>query len=383
MRHSFTLLAALAIVLVDTTPPAAQQRPGSSGPQPPGGRLVSTSEDCSNLQKEWDAYKDFYGKQHQACLDSYKGNVQTGPTCSKAPCQQLHYIVYEYGSSESSRMLNECRDAVSKIQKQKAEYDAAVRRYNQQIAEHNRRLLQEINRQNAQIAEQNRLAQQAVEQRNRAAQQMFQDLMREYNLPPQPTDGSSSPLQSMREALRGVGSQLSNQVSNLVNELGAVTFDDAVNGLRDASSTFGTVFETAHAVTDVDPPEQVTSVLERIDRWTAAWNIFQAGRTSLSDTATPQERFDSQISGLSSSTTFLFTRTPWAGGIASDSIEGIGRWANSSWNLVENTLNGAIPTDDEIKDAFARSFFPGIMWLKDTADQIEGKRDQVYEFFGR
>jgi hypothetical protein len=383
MRHSFTLLAALVIVLVDTTPPAAQQRPGSSGPQPPGGRLVSTSQDCSNLQKEWDAYKDFYGKQHQACLDSYKSNVQAGPTCSKAPCQQLHYIVYEYGSSESSRMMNECRDAVSKIQKQKAEYDAAVRRYNQQIAEHNRRLLQEINRQNAQIAEQNRLAQQAVEQRNRAAQQMFQDLMREYNLPPQPADGSSSPLQSMREALRGVGSQLSNQVSNLVNELGAVTFDDAVNGLSDASSTFGSVFETAHAVTDLDPPEQVTSVLDRIDRWTAAWNIFQAGRTSLSDTATPQERFDSQISGLSSSTTFLFTRTPWAGGLASDSIEGIGRWANSSWGLFENTLNGAVPTDDEIKDAFARSFFPGIMWLKDKADQIEGKRDQVYEFFGR
>lgn len=379
MRHSFTLLAALALVLLDTTPPAAQ----SKGPQPPGGRLVSTSEDCNNLQKEWDAYKDFYGKQHQACLDSYKGNVQAGPTCSKAPCQQLHYIVYEYASSESSRAMNECRNAVSQIQKQKAEYDAAVRRYNQQVAEYNRRLLQAINQQNAAIAEQNRLAQQAVEQRNRAAQQTFEDLMRQYNLPAQPTDGSSSPLQGMRDALRGVGSQLSNQVSNLVNELGAVTFDDAVNGLGEASSTFGEVFELAHAVTDLDPPEQVTSVLERIDRWTAAWNIFQAGRTSLSDTATPQERFDSQINGLSSSTTFLFTRTPWAGGIVSENIEGIGRWANSSWSLFENSLNGSIPTDEEIKDAFARSFFPRIMWLNDKVEGLKGTRDQVYQFFGR
>ena len=33
-----------------------------SGMQPPGGRTVSTMKDCDALQKEWDAYRDYYSK---------------------------------------------------------------------------------------------------------------------------------------------------------------------------------------------------------------------------------------------------------------------------------------------------------------------------------
>jgi hypothetical protein len=345
--------------------------------------MVSSSEDCSALQKEWDSYKDQWGREHQACLDSHRGgNVPAGPTCSEAPCQQLHYIVYEYAASESNRAMDQCRAIVSQIAKQKAEYEAARRRYNEHVAEQNRRLLQALNQRNSEIAEQNRLAQEAVAARNRAAQQEFERLVGEYNLRVELADQANATLHAMREALQGGTTRLSATVSNLLDEFGSATFGDVVNDAGESAANTLTAFDAVNAFTDYEPPERVTSVLESVDRFTAAWNMFQAGRSTMfSDD--PQQRFDDQISGLSSSTPFLFRRTPWAAPIVSDHIEGIGRWGNAMSRMLDDTMNGDPWSDDQIKDAYARSFFPRFMWVNDKIKQIEGSAKQLHDLFGR
>jgi hypothetical protein len=370
-----------AIVAIGAAPAsgAPQQR---KGPQPPGGRTVSSSADCAALQKEWDRYKEEWGRQHQACLDSYnRSNVQAGPTCSRAPCQQLHYLVYEYASSEGNRMMTECRAAVARIEKQKAENEAATRRYNQQIAEQNRKLLAAINQQNMAIAEQNRLAQEAVAERNRAAQQEFEQLVHEYNLRVDLANMANASIAAMRDALSTGASAINQRVSSLVNQLGSVTFGDVVNQASDAADTTGQIFDGLGAYHGIDVPERVTTTLENVQNFASGWNIFQAVRTSLSNEATPQEKFDSQIDGLSNSTDFLFSSRPWVGQIVSDNIERIGRVYNSASGVLDDALNGVDHTNEEINDMLGRAFFPRAYWLNDKLNQL--KSGNLSQFFGR
>ena len=366
------------------SPGAAVAQPRQwSGPHPPAGRMISSAEDCAALQKEWDSYKDQWGREHQACLDSLnRGNVQAGPTCSKAPCQQLHYLVYEYASSESSRAMDQCRAIVSQITKQKAEYEAARRRYNEHVAEQNRRLLEALTQRNAEIAEQNRLAQEAVAERNRAAQREFERLVGEYNLRVELADQANATMEAMREALQGGSTRLSAKVSDLLDEFGSTTFDDVVDDAGETAGSAITAFDVANVFTDYEPPERVSSVLESVDRFSSIWNMFQAGKSTMfSDD--PQQRFDDQISGLSASAPYLFRHTPWAGAVVSDHIEGIGRWGNAMSRMLDDTMDGDPWSDEQVKEAYVRSFFPRFMWLNDRIKQIQGSATQLHDFFGR
>jgi hypothetical protein len=373
-RIAFSPLIAAAAVVVatGTCPVGAQTR--YQGPNPPGGRSVSTYKDCQALQKEWDDYKAAWTKQHQACLDGHKnGNIQAGPTCSKAPCQQLHYLVYEYGSSESDRMMSQCREAVDRIQKQKAEQEAAVRRYNEQVAEYNRKLLQAINAQNAAVAEQNRLAAEAVAERNRAAQDAFQRLVDEYKLKVDlQQQRAKESLRQMRDYLAKAPSALNRKVSDLVDDLGAVTFGDAVNKTADATGTASDVFDAVGVATDTEPPETVGRVAEVAERFSAAYNAFKAAIT---------RKFDDLVSALSSSTTFLFPRNPFASELVSKDLEGVGRWGENMNRTLEETYDGRPPSNDQIKERVLESF-PLIQWLKEKADWIDGKKDDLYQRFG-
>jgi len=396
LRAGAAAAAAASALLAATAPaPAFGRGPQASpgrGPQPPGGRLVSSAADCAALQKEWDQYKAEWGRQHQACLDSYeRSNVQPGPTCSKAPCQQLHYLVYEYASSESSRMMSECRAAVDRIERQKAEIErqkaeneAAVRRYNQQVAEQNRRLLEALNQQNAAVAEQNRLAQEAVARRNEAAQREFERLARDLHLRAElAADRTAATLSAMRETLRTGVSQFGQRVSDLVDELGSTTFGGLVNQTADAADLSGKVFDGLNVAAGLETPERVTTAIERLQDFAAGWNIFQAGRASLSAGASADERFHSQITALSSSTTFLFRSTPWVGSLVSSNIESIGRTYDTAWQILDDSLKGVDHSTDDINDAIGRSLFPGAAWANDKLKQIQGSASQLAQLLGR
>jgi hypothetical protein len=225
------------------------------------------------------------------------------------------------------------------------------------------------------------LAQEAVVERNRAAQQEFERLVREYNLRVDLADRANATVNAMRDALRAGMTQVEQRVSNLVDQLGSATFGDAVNQASDAADTTGNVFDGLSAWHGIETPESVTSALENIQNFSAGWNIFQAGWTSLSATATPQEKFDSQITGLSSSTPFLFRRTPWVAGIASDSIETIGRTYNAASKLLDDALDGVDHSTDEMNEILGRSLFPRAYWLNDKLTQL--KNGQLSQFFGR
>jgi hypothetical protein len=95
---------------------ASAQQPGFSLPSAPASPRDPAQ--CSAYRAKLDGQLAEIGREHEACLDSYKADRQgdNNMVCSRSECQSLHTLLYGSSKDQDDQRVASCEAAVQRYQ---------------------------------------------------------------------------------------------------------------------------------------------------------------------------------------------------------------------------------------------------------------------------